>query len=154
MRITITILMSLLFVSLCACGSKQKKEPVVLDFSSEKYGEVDTGDLRLAHGELLSVNQNGHTVVVKAKIKSNLTNEMTINQNYFSVDELIRNHGFNTCDELQYWAVADMQDGSESKVIQFTITKDIIDKIYSESILANQIGSHVTDLWILPSLQN
>lgn len=154
MRIVITILMSLLIITLCSCGSKPKKETAILDFSSEKYGAVDTGDLKLAHGDLLGVNQNGRTVVIKAKIKSSATKEMTINQNYFSVDELIRNHGFNTCDELQYWAVADMQDGSESKVIQFTLTKDVIDKIYAGSILSNQVGDHVTDLWILPSLQN
>lgn len=154
MRIVITILMSMLIITLCSCGSKPKKEATVLDFSSEKFGSVDAGDLKLAHGDLLSINQNGHTVVVKAKIKSNVTNEMTINQNYYNVDDLIRNHGFNTCDELQYWAVADMQDGSESKVIQFTLVKDVIDKVYSGSILANQIGNHVTDLWILPSLQN
>ena len=150
MKRGIIVLLSLAILVLCSCGSK--KEAVVLDFSNDAYGQVDTGDLKLAHGDLLSVMQNERNVVVKAKIKSNMTNQMTIDQNYYSVTDLIKNHGFNTCDELQYWAVADMTSGDESKVISFTVDKDTIDKVYSGNILDNKLGEYVSDLWILPSL--
>lgn len=45
-----------------------------------------------------------------------------------------------------------MTDGSESKVISFTVPKDLIDKIKSGSVLPIELGDYVTDLWILPSL--
>ena len=152
MKKVITIVMTCACLALCACGSK-KKEVTTFDFSQSHIGPIETGNLRLAHGDLLSINQNESKVVIKAKITSNLTNEMTINQNYYNVSALIRNNGFNTCSEIEYWAVADMTSGDESKVIQFTVPKDVIDKIYSGAILDNQVGDHVTDLWILPSLQ-
>lgn len=155
MRIVITILMLFMVLSLCSCGSKKEKPAApTYDFSQSHIGAVDISGLKLAHGELLSINQNDGTVTIKAKITSNLTNEMTINQNYYNVSALIRNSGFNTCSEIKYWAVADMTSGDESKVIEFTVNKDTIDKIYSGAILDNQISKYVSDLWILPSLQN
>jgi len=152
MKKYVVILLLSISCVLCSCGSK-KKELATFDFTQSHIGPIETGDLKLAHGELLSINQNDGTVVVKAKITSNLTNEMTINQNYYSISALIRNNGFNTCNEIQYWAVADMTSGEESKVISFTVPKDVIDKIYSGAIVDNKIGDYVTDLWIHPSLQ-
>jgi len=133
-----------------SCGAK--KEPIKMDFSSEKYGTIETGDLKLRTGDLLSVTQNGTVVVVKAKIQSNLTNKMTIDQNFSNVDDLIQNHGFDTCTELQYWAVADTNVG-ESKVISFTLDKASIDGIKSGSIVWTQLQERAIDLWILPSLR-
>ena len=137
-------------IAFSSCGSK--KEPVALDFSSEKYGAVETGDLKLRTGDLLSVTQSGTVVVVKAKIQSNLTNKMTIDQNFSNVGDLIQNHGFDTCTELQYWAVADTNVG-ESKVISFTLDKASIDGIKSGSIVWTQLQDRAIDLWILPSLK-
>ena len=97
--------------------------------------------------------QNDTIVVVKGKIEPSWNNDLTIKQNYFNISDLIKNHGFNTCGELQYWAVADMTDGSESKVISFTLDKKTIDDIYNGKILEMDIGDHSTDLWILPSLK-
>ncbi|MCM1231096.1 MAG: hypothetical protein NC489_13290 [Ruminococcus flavefaciens] len=91
-------------------------------------------------------------LVIKAKITSSLTNELTINQNYINVADVILNQGGNNFDEIQYWAVADMADGSESKVIQFTLDKKAIDGIYNGNIVDIELGDYVDDLWILPSL--
>jgi hypothetical protein len=126
----------------------------VFDFSSSDFpfGEVDTGSLELKYGELLSVIHNEGTVIVKAKIQPNLTNELTIEQNYYSVGDLIKEHGFNTCEELQYWAVADMSSGDEDKVISFDLSKDIIDSLYKEEILENQIGDYADNLFVHGSL--
>lgn len=132
-----------------------KKEPpkkVVLDFSSSSYiGDVDTGELKTSVGELLDVKQNSGTVVVKTKIKENLSNEMTVNQNYVIVGDLIVEHGFNTCNELQYWAVMDL--GMEMKVISFTLDKNVIDMVYNSKITYSDIGQYATDLWIAPNLK-
>jgi len=148
MRKLIVVLM--LCLSLTACGSK--KEPIVFDFSTEKYEIVEAGDLKLLTGDLLSVTQNGTVVVVKAKIRSNINNKMTIDQNFSNVWDLIQNHGFDTCTELQYWAVADTNVG-ESKVISFTLDKASIDGIKSGSIVWTQLQDRAIDLWILPSLK-
>lgn len=119
--------------------------------------ETDADDaVTVKFGELLSVTDNRDSngiVVVKAKITPNLTNEMTISQNYHNAVDLIANQGFDSC-EFQYWAVADMTDGSEGKVISFTVPSDVVDQVANGGIVATQLPDHVTDLWILPSLQD
>ena len=79
---------------------------------------------------------------------------MTIDQNYHNVEDLIKNQGCDKFDEIQYWAVADMTDGSESKVISFTVDSDLIQKIKTSAVVAIQMGDYVSDLYILPSLLN
>lgn len=111
----------------------------------------------LKYGELLSINSNlgeNGGVVIKAKITSSLTNEMTINQNYYNIEDLVQNQGFDKYSEIQYWAVADMADGSESKVISFTVDKNLIEKLKSGNFATNTMGDYVSDLWVLPSLQS
>ena len=127
---------------------------VVLDFSASDipYGEFDTGALEIKHGELLSVIYNDGIVVVKAKIQPSFTNDLTIGQNYFNVCDLIKNHGFNSCEELQYWAVADMTNGEEAKVISFDLDKNTINNVYDEKIVENQLGNYVNNLFIHASL--
>ena len=118
-------------------------------------GDLDITDWEVEHGELLSVIYSGDgIVVVKTKIESSFSNSATINQNYYNVCDLIKNHGFNTCSELQYWAVADMSDGSEAKVISFTLNSDAIQGVYNDTIIDRQLDEHVDDLFILPSLQD
>lgn len=135
-----------------SCGKKETPAPVVLYFSSEYYGDVDPQGLKLAHGEILSITQNGNIVVVKAKIPENLTNEMIINENYYNVEKLITKNGFNTAGEIQYWAVMDMS-GNEVKVISFDLDKSTIDGVYAEKILGSQIGDYTKNLWIAPALK-
>ena len=153
-KLIIISVIALVALCLCACGSEEP--PVVLDFSEPTAfaQEVDITGLRMHHGDLQSVTQNGDKVIIKAKITSNLTNEMTVKQNYLAVADLIRLNGFNTAGEIEYWAVADMTDGSESKVVQFTLDKITIDGIYNETILSTDVGDYATDVWIHPSLQS
>ena len=121
--------------------------------SDIQTGEQDINGLEVKFGELLSVNCNGDAVVVKVKITPSYNNNATIDQNYYNVEDLIKEHGFNTCQELQYWAVADMSNGDESKCISFTLDKQTIDALYDGSIVANELSNYVSDLWVLPSLQ-
>lgn len=112
----------------------------------------------LKFGELLSWIENNidgkNVLVVKAKISDSYSNKATIDQNYMNVADIIKNQNGDTFDEIQYWAVADMTDGSESKVISFTLDKSTIQGIKDENIVDIQLGDYVTDLWILPSLQS
>lgn len=125
------------------------------DNPESNSNDNENSDLTLEFGELISVNNGSEgVVVVKAKIEPSYNNEATINQNYYSVCDLIKNHGFDTYSELQYWAVADMNDGSESKVISFTLNSNTIKNVYNGSIVENQLGDYVDDLYILPSLKN
>ena len=104
-------------------------------------------------GEFLESNQNGNTLVVKFKISPSTSNKTTIDQNGYNVADLIQNQGADTYSEIQYWAIADMEDGSEKKVISFTLNKDLINAIKNKSIAENQIINSASDVWILPSLQ-
>lgn len=114
---------------------------------------ADISDIKLKHGTLLDVTTNGGSIVLKAKIESNLTNNLTVQGCYFDVYEAIRNYGLNQYDELQYWAVADMTDGSEQKVVSFTVPKDVLEKVANGIILENQLIDNVSDAWLSPALQ-
>lgn len=122
---------------------------------------IDINDVKpeitsVPHGELLSVIENeinGRSVlVVKTKIKSGISNRATITQNFFNVENIVVNQYGYTYDEIQYWAVADMADGSESKVVSFTIDKTVIDLLYNRKIPANMLDDYASDVYILPSL--
>lgn len=121
--------------------------------SSEKEVPIS-----LKFGELLDANPNGganmNTLVIKAKIEPNLTNQMTITQNYQNVIHMVKDGDYTQYDAISYWAVADMADGSEGKVISFTIDKSCIEAIANGTIATGDtLEEHLTDLWILPSLQ-
>lgn len=111
--------------------------------------EVDS----LNTGELLDIVNNDGVVVIKTKIKGLLDNESTINQNYFNIEDYVKNHDMEGVTEIQYWAVADMQNGEEDKVISFTVPADLIERISGGRYAANQMGNDVEELWIHPSLK-
>lgn len=138
----------------------KKVEEIWSDYepnSDDEYDDVEEKAISsVLHGELLSANGSGgidgHTLVVKVKIKPNLTNEMTIKQNYLNVEDIIRNKGGRSYNAIDYWAVADMNNGEEGKVISFTVNRDLIKQIVDLQIPVNKYGDYVDDLWILPSL--
>lgn len=150
MKKSLVFLIVLAFaLCLSACGSSADTSP-----KSEPVPAESDGGLK--YGELLELNDNRETngvVVVKAKIAPSSTNDLTVAQNYHNAVDLIANQGFADC-ELQYWAVADMSDGSEGKVISFTVPADIVEKVASGDVVATQLPDLVSDLWILPSLAN
>lgn len=107
------------------------------------------------HGELLDVKVNklDDIIVVKVKIKPSWTNSLTILQNFINVEYLVSEYNVNEYSELQYWAVADMTDGSESKVISFDVPHLLLEQIKKGEIPTNMIQDYVSNLWILPSLR-
>lgn len=113
---------------------------------------------KVEYGKLISFTTNEidekNFAVVKVKIKPSYSNEATINQNYFNVDKLIKDDECDYYDEIQYWAVADMADGSEGKVISFTLNKSTISSIKDGYIATSYLGDYLDDLWVLPSLLN
>ena len=112
----------------------------------------DTSKIRMLFGETVEATINGTTLIVKAKIKPGIDNESTINQNYLNVGNIIRSQDGSYFHEIQYWAVTDMSDGSEDKVIMFTVPKDVIKKVNNLVITDEQLADYVEDLWIHPSL--
>lgn len=113
----------------------------------------DLSTLKLTHGQLVDATINGNILVIKAKIEPSYSNKATIDQNYFNVTDLVQDQGADVFREIQYWAVADMTNGSEGKVIQFTCKRDLIKHIKEDGLLGGMIADYVEDLWILPSLQ-
>lgn len=140
---------------------------MVYGYVIQHYAEVASDwtyiipEYSVSHGTLLSVSTNGSTAVVKAKIEPvydlltmKMSNKLTVSQNYFNVADLIREQGLHFYNEVQYWAVADMESGNEEKVISFTVPKSVIDGIHeNDSYAVNQLGDCVDDLYIHPSLQ-
>ena len=112
----------------------------------------DLSALKMSNGDLLDATINGTSLIVKAKIQPSYSNQATIDQNYFNVTDLVQDQGCDIFREIQYWAVADMTNGSEGKVIQFTVSRDLIKHIKEDGLLGAMIADYVDDLWILPSL--
>ncbi|WP_283705530.1 hypothetical protein [Clostridium perfringens] len=108
----------------------------------------------LKFGELINTTINGDTLIIKAKISPSYSNTATINQNGHNIEDIILNQGGDTFNEIQYWAVSDMTDGSESKVISFTLKKKQIDLVKNNKLFGRDIVSQASDVWILPSLKN
>lgn len=109
--------------------------------------------ITVPYGELLSVIQTEDVVVVKVKIGSMWNNELTIKQNYHNIEALVDKYDFDKYSRIQYWAVADMKSGDESKVIQFDVPQWVSEAIKEDSLVATQLGDYVEELWILPSLR-
>lgn len=107
----------------------------------------------LKHGRLLDKTINGNTLILKAKIEVSYSNTATINQNYYNIEDIIKYQGGDKYTEIQYWAVADMTNGSENKVVSFTLSADVIKKIADGDIPANMIGTYADDLFIHQSLK-
>ena len=129
---------------------------LIMDYdriASGAKGQNPSKIYKLEHGEFISANSSGSTIVIKAKIEPSWTNELTINQNYFNIIDLIQNQGLNTYKEIQYWAVADMTSGDEAKVISFTVPQDVIEYLAENDFSATELGQFLDDLWIHPSLQ-
>ncbi|WP_394913243.1 hypothetical protein [uncultured Robinsoniella sp.] len=118
---------------------------------------AESSDARIKFGDLLDVTENTvenkNICVLKVKIEASLTKGMTVDQNYHNIEHFIKEAGGDKYDSIDYWAVADMEDGSESKVVSFTVPKDTIDKVKSGDLVAIQLKDNVDDLYILPSLQ-
>lgn len=146
----ILIALALCFL-LCSCGKKEEP-PVVFDFSTEYFGDVDPQGLQLQHGDVVDILQNGDVVILTAKVRENLTSDMIVKQNYYNVEKLITKNGFNTCNTLKYMAVMDA-DGEEMKVVSFDLSKDTINKVYNEQIFGSQIADYAENLWINSGLQ-
>lgn len=108
---------------------------------------------KILHGEILEFNEYNDLAVVKVKIDASWNNELTIEQNYFNVSDLIKNKGYDKYNEVQYWAVGDATNGDEMKLISFTVSKDLIDKIKNGQVVDNQLGDYVDDLWVHNALK-
>ncbi len=122
--------------------------------TNEEVDSISNVNLNIKFGTFEEAIKNEDTLVVKAKITPSYNNKATINQNNFNVQDIVKNQGGDTYKEIQYWAVADMEDGSESKVVSFTISESVIQMIANNSIPGNTIMDYATDVWILPSLTN
>ncbi len=135
------------------CSSKTEA-----NHNEENNTNVEMSDgYSLEFGELVDVNTSEFgdkkIIVIKAKIKPSFNNESTINQNGFNVENLICEQGVDEFDEIQYLAVADMNNGSEEKVISFTVNKEMIQKIKNKEMVGNKIVENAQDVWCLPSLK-
>jgi len=148
-----------------ACGSTPEPSSSQLPSSQSESAPVpeppkpepeeSSEDDSVGYGEQLSLIENeidGKNVcILKYKITPSYNNKATINQNYHTVEKFILDGG-DQYDEIQYWAVADMTSGNESKVISFTLDADTIQKVYNKEIVAIEFEDYADDLWILPSL--
>lgn len=146
------IIAVLLCIFVFGCSNDSVEYNNTSQQTSQQKSEENT--YKLKFGKLLDITEDEEMLIIKAKIEPSYSNKSTINQNGFNVEDLILNQGADKFKEIQYWAVADMNSGSESKVISFTLDEDLINQIKNKNIVGNQIVDKSLDTWILPSLQN
>lgn len=113
----------------------------------------DQTGFRVINGNLIEATETSDNgLIIKVKIQPSYNNKATINQNYHNIEDIVKNQGGDKYEYIDYWAVADMADGSEGKVISFTVDKDLIQNIAEERIFAIELEDYVNDLWVLSSL--
>lgn len=135
------IIVALIVIIATSGGDKE-------DTSSDKTDKVMSGELLD-----VNINETDNIAVVKVKIDTGLGGDTAVTKNYYNVADLIKNKGYDKYDEVQYWAVADTTDGGETKVISFTVSKELISKIKNNEVVDNQLGDYVDDLWIIDALK-
>ena len=127
------------------------------DSSSSSTPEITTEPtekpLRVNTGEILDVKENGDTLIVKARVNQLLNNKQTIEQNYFNACELIRSYN-GDCTKLDYWAVTPQSENSDVKIMSFVVPTNTFKTIKAQDFPDITLVNYVTDLWILPSLQD
>lgn len=134
--------------------SPAQKNTFILDAAAvTSAGPVDTGDLELYSGELRGVNSDGAGVFVVKAFGGGSTGKLLVASGFHNVADLILNHGFDGCEEIQYWAVANTTDGEEVKFISFTVPRNLIVQVAEGKVVAGQLRSYVEDLWILPGVE-
>lgn len=116
-----------------------------------------SNNCKLVFGELqsfvISPDTTKKSCIIKAKIEPSYSNKTTIHQNFYNIEDFIKNQNGNGYDEIQYWAVAEMQSGEESKVISFTLNKKTIEDLYNNKIAANKLDNYLDDFWVIESLK-
>lgn len=124
--------------------------------SNDSVTEKRSNITKIKHGKLLDVKVNDkNTLIIKAKIEPSMNNKLTVAQNGFNVEDIIKKQGGDKFDEIQYWAVADMTSGDEAKVISFTLNKEKINQVKKGLILGGtDLIEKSQDLWLLPSLRD
>ena len=125
------------------------------NISNTTKDSLDTINLKygILQSFIISPDTNKRCCIIKAKIESSYNNKATIHQNFFNVEDFIKKQNGYLYDEIQYYAVADMMSGNETKVISFTLDKNIIDGLYNEKIVANTLDNYLNDLWVIESLK-
>lgn len=116
-----------------------------------------SNNCKLVFGELqsfvISPDTTKKSCIIKAKIEPSYSNKTTIHQNFYNIEDFIKNQNGNGYDEIQYWAVADMKSGEEAKVISFTLDKKVINDLYNDIIVANMLDNYLSDYWVIDSLK-
>lgn len=122
---------------------------------SSNSSSNDKGEYTILHGEYLESNEtDDNGLVIKVKIKPSTTNKLTIDQNGYNVEDLIKNQGCDKYNKIDYWAVADMDNGKEEKVVSFTLDNKAIQGIKDGNIVANEIvNTYANDVYIHQSLK-
>lgn len=123
------------------------------EVNTDNIPKTVTSNYTAKFGQVLEANQLNNKLTIKVKIKPSAINKLTIDQNGFNVEDLITSQGADKYDQINYWAVSDMTDGSESKVISYTLNKDLIQKVKNQKAFGQQIVNLADDVWVLPSLK-
>lgn len=144
-------------------SGKEKKEERANKYIASTENTIETikkdtldyeYDIKYGRLEEVHKDEEKGLLVIKTKIKASYSNKATRTQNYHNIDDIIKNQDGDKFKEIQYWAVADMEDGTESKVISFMLDENLIHKVANNNTnyLPTNIEDKLIDLWILPSL--
>lgn len=104
-------------------------------------------------GKVIEANKTDNKLTIKYKIDSSYNNKSTVKQNGFNVEDLILNQGADKFDEINYWAVADMENGNQQKVISFKVDKKLIKEIKDKKVVGNEIVDKAKDVWMNENLK-
>lgn len=91
---------------------------------------------------------------VKIKIYPLGTNQETINAIYSSAKDVITDKKCDVFDEVMFFIVAQMEAGTESKVMSFSFSRDTIDDLIKNDVPPSQYNNYVNELFIFPAMRD
>ena len=98
-------------------NGKEKKEEKANKYIASTENTIETiqkdtldYEYYIKHGRLEEVykDEEEGLLIIKTKIKESYSNKSTRKQNYYNIDDIIKNQGGDKFKKIQYWAVADM----------------------------------------------
>ena len=110
----------------------------------------ETAGMHLRYNNLLDVvvSQDESTILLKAKLASNLTKHLTIQSCFFDAYNAVQQYNLDLFETVQFEGIVESANHPEQVMIRFSLPHDILEKITIGGIARNQLIEHVDDIWL------
>ena len=133
------LLISIIFI-LSGCSNNNKQDISENQIIREEIICTD-------YNEMAECTQK--TLMLNFKINYLYSNRSTILQNYYNIEQYIKNNNLEDINNIQYIGYI-----NDNKIISFNVNKELISKIKNKEIIVYDYEDELNELWISNELKN